>query len=135
MSTKESRVKAESFSLKSTHNLYRAWKVPGVRESSVYEGTGIKKTYDTSATGDRFPPDNEAVPVLCRIDMGRSSKTIQRHAVAWKELVCPECSDETHDVVGRVNEGGEKLCPECGLILSSADSQMARDASAAGRYD
>jgi hypothetical protein len=100
------------------HDLYRTWTIPGYRDSDYYDGTGIENTYNLAPTDKEYPDDEDACPVLRRIDVGNNTeKTIQRKKVEHRTMVCPEC-----EVEGRKGHSGEPFCPECGLLLSSTDS-------------
>lgn len=135
---------AVSVTMKNNHSIYRAWEIPGLRDSDYYDGTGIKKTYDLSDTDLDFPPDNEAVPSLRTVKAGNGTTyNIMEKTIVRKPVVCPEC-----DIQGVQGSAGEKYCKECGLVLNQGDvahsytdeafgsdgQRLQRDAAAAGRY-
>jgi len=121
------------------HYIYRAWEIPGRRDSDYYDGTGIKQTYNLEVTDLDLPPNENAVPSLREKKIGgNSTQKVMGKEVEYGHLRCDEC-----DVAG-VSDGGEKFCPECGLLLGRGDKhptdavggqEIRRDAQAAGRYE
>lgn len=129
--------RADFVSILNNHAIYRVWEIPGYRDSDYYDGTGIVKTYNMDAVdGQDFPNDPHAIPALSKRKVGNMDKTIIDKNIHYETIICPECDD---DVEGKVGHGGEKFCPECGLVLGQGDSKpsppMVRDEKAAGRYN
>jgi hypothetical protein len=109
--------RADSHVIENSHCLYRVYKIPGLRECELYDGTGIEKTYDLTETDSQYPPDEEAVPALRVVGTGKGSRSVIRKDVEYTTAVCPEC-----DEPGIVDsDKKEKFCPECGLILGRGD--------------
>jgi hypothetical protein len=113
------RPRAETVTIRNVHSLYRVYKIPGLRKSPTYEGTGIVKTYMMDKTEKDYPDDENAVPVLTETGTGCE---IMDKEVVVKPLVCPECNLE-----GRQDRGGLPICPECGLVLRKSDTGDSTD--------
>jgi hypothetical protein len=131
--------KATYVHVKNNHYIYRAWNIPGLRDSDYYDGSGIKQTYNLEITGRDLPPNENAVPSLREKRVGPNcTKKVMGKKAEHGFLTCDEC-----DTVG-VSENGENFCPECGLLLGRGDKtptddvdgqEIVRDAQAAGRYE
>jgi len=129
--------------VESCHDLYRVWEIPGYRDSDYYDGSGIVKTYNLVDTDLDYPPDENACPVLEKVQVGNATQEINLKNVTHLTITCPEC-----DIEGRKTHSGESFCPECGLLLSRTDARdvdhhdplgvngqpLSRSANDAGRF-
>jgi len=121
--------RADNFSLTNEHEIYRKYRVPGLRESKEYRGTGIEKTYNMAPTDSALPPCPDAVPALLNVSIGNGNEmSVMRKSVAHDTVLCPEC--ETECVV----EGFETFCPECCVVVTEPSEEFIRTPEAAGRY-
>lgn len=114
-----SLARADVVRLENTHELYRTFEVPGLRDSERYEGTGIEETHNLAFSDKSLPTDQEAVPSLHRIRVGDTRiLELMDKEVEYHTLKCPEC-----DLSGRVTESALRVCPQCGLVLTRGDAQ------------
>jgi len=121
--------RADTFSLTNDHEIYRKYRVPGLRESKEYRGTGIEKTYNMAPTDSTLPPCPDAVPALLEVPLGNGKHlSVMRKSVTYDTTVCPECEAEC------IIDGGETLCPECLVVVTEPSEELVRTPEAAGRY-
>ena len=123
--------RADSFAIKNTHEIYRKYQIPGLRDSMHYgEGTGIEQTYNMAVTDKPMPTSTEAVPALVEVEIGNGrTKNIMRKEVSHKTVQCPECDDV--DCLKETD--GEVFCPECGIVMTDESDKLKRGVREAGR--
>lgn len=106
--------RADVYTIKNTHQIYRKYRIPGVRRSKYYQASGVDETYNLSPTDKEMPTETEAIPALRTVKIGNGhTKDLMRKEVNHKTQTCPDC-----DTSGRVIEKtGERFCPDCGMLL------------------
>lgn len=110
------RRRSDRMTAKSNHQLYRVYEIPGLRESHVYEGSGVEGTYNLRETDLDYPKNENAVPVL--IDGERVSGEVMNKTVECSTATCESCGSP-----GYIDERGLPVCRNCGLVLVGEDER------------